>query len=346
MHLLVAVDAAHPLFEAGGVPGDVPVEKSPGELHVEPFARRVGADHVEGAALRGYLAEELDLDLAFAEIHPAVDLGDLAGETEPFEPPDQVDEGVTMLGEDDSLLLAGHGVFEVFAELVELRLVALGVHLLRQVEERLDLRALHDQFREGDGHDAPERLAFGDLVLFLSPLGGFLVAGLVLEHVLGVVELALHRRQFIGGDPARLDRLDEPVELLQTTLEGPEKGIGRTGQAALEDRHGEPGRRAVEDAGSVVVVVDVLGRLLVEGLLADLALGEVVAEGVADAARVDALPLEADHLLLGPADEVATSRIGGVGVEGIDCREDLGLQQSPERVVREVLAHVGRGSKE
>ena len=175
------------------------------------------------------------------------------------------------------------GLSRYFAELVELGLVALGVDLLRQVEEGLDLLPLRDQLGEGDGDDAAERLPFGDLVFLFAVLGRFLVAGLFLEHVLGVVELPLHRRQLVGGDLARLDRLDEPVELLQTPLERPQQGVGRAGQPALEDRHGQPGRRAVQDAGAVVVVVDVVGRLVVEGLLADLALRQVVAEGVADA---------------------------------------------------------------
>ena len=154
------------------------------------------------------------------------------------------------------------------------------------------------------------------------------------------------RRQLVGGDLARPDRLDQPVELLQATLEGAKQGVSRARQPALEDGHGEPGRRAVQDAGAVVVVVDVVGRLVVEGLLADLALRQVVAEGVADAARVDALAVEADHLLLGAADEVTAPGVGRIGVEGVHRRQDFGLQQPPESIVREVLAHVRRGGQE
>ncbi len=112
---------------------------------------------------------------------------------------------------------------------------------VRQVEEGLDLLPLRDQLREGNGDDTAERLPFGDLVFLLAVLRCFFVAGLFLEHVLDVVEIPLHRRQLIGRDFARLDRLDEPVELLQTTLERPQQGVGRAGQPALEDGHGEAG---------------------------------------------------------------------------------------------------------
>ena len=135
VHLLVAVDAAHPLLEPRRVPGDVPVEQPPGKLHVEALTRRVGADHVQGAAFVGRLAEELDLDLTLAKVHAAVNSSDLAGEAQPFEPPDEIDERVAMLGEDDPLLVARLGVVEVLAQLLELRLIPLGVYLLRQAEE-------------------------------------------------------------------------------------------------------------------------------------------------------------------------------------------------------------------
>ncbi len=346
MLLLVAVDAAHPLLQPGRVPGQVPVQQPPGELHVQPLARRVGADHVLGAALSPRPAEELDLPLPLAEVHPAVNLGDRPGEAEPFEPPDEVDEGVAVLGEDEQLLVPGLGVVQDLPELVELRLVPPGVHLPGQVQERPDLVPLGLEFRQRDRHDAAQGLGLGDLVLLLAPLGGLLVGGLLLEHVLGVVQLPLQGRQFLGGDPARLDEFDPLVELLGPAFEGPQQGVGRTGQPPLEDGHRQPGRRAVEDAGAVVVGLDVGGRLVVEGLLADLPPGEVVAERVADPARVDAFALEVDHLLLGTPEEVAAAGVVRVGVEGVHRGQGVGLQQPPEGVVGEVLAHVGRGRQQ
>ena len=230
-----------------------------------------------------------------------------------------------MLGEDDPLLVARLGVVEVFAELFELRLVALGVNLLGQGEQGLDLVPLCDQLGEGNGDDTAECLHFGNLVFLFAVLGSFLVAGFVLEHVLDVVQIALHRRQLGSGDFASPDRFDEAVELFQTSFERSKEGVRRARQPALKDRHGEASRRAVEDAGAIVIVVDVVGRFVVERLLADLALREVVAEGVADAAGVDALAVEADHLFLGASDEVTASRVGRVGVEGVYRREYFGL---------------------
>jgi hypothetical protein len=52
--LAVAVDAAHPLFEAVRVPGDVVVEEDVADLKVDALARGLGGDQ--------------DLDLAFAEL--------------------------------------------------------------------------------------------------------------------------------------------------------------------------------------------------------------------------------------------------------------------------------------
>ena len=43
---------------------------------------------------------------------------------------------------------------------------------------------------------------------------------------------------------------------------------------------------------------------------------------------------------------MAAAGVGRVGVEGVHRGEDVGLQQPPEGVVREVLAHVRRGGQQ
>ena len=86
-------------------------------------------------------------------------------------------------------------------------------------------------------------------------------------------------------------------------------------------------------------------RLVVEGLLADIALRQVVAQGVTDPVRVEPLALKINHLLLGPANEVTATSIRGVGVESIDRGQHVGFEQPPDCVIREVLAHVGRGGQ-
>ena len=144
---------------------------------------------------RPRLAEELDLLLALAGSPCRRGLGDLAGEAQALQPPDEEVERVAVLGEDDQLLVAELGVAQDLAELVELRLVPPGVDLRRQLQERSDLLPLGLQLRERDGDDAAQRLVLGDLVLLPAALGRLLVAGLLLEDVLGVVELPLQLAQ-------------------------------------------------------------------------------------------------------------------------------------------------------
>ena len=75
MLLTIAVDAAHALFQAGRIPGDVVIDHDPAELEVDPLGRRVGADHETRAPFAAGLAEALDLLLALGVVHAAVDHG-------------------------------------------------------------------------------------------------------------------------------------------------------------------------------------------------------------------------------------------------------------------------------
>ena len=56
--LAVAVDAAHALFQAGRIPGDIVVDHQPAELQVNPFTRGIRGQQVAGAPFGRRLAEE------------------------------------------------------------------------------------------------------------------------------------------------------------------------------------------------------------------------------------------------------------------------------------------------
>ena len=103
--LAVAVDAAHPLFEAVGVPGDVVVEQDVAALEVDAFAGRLGRHE--------------DLDRPFAELllgvqpgagvvaradsHAAVDAADAEAPLDQLG--DEVVERVLELGEEEQPLV-------------------------------------------------------------------------------------------------------------------------------------------------------------------------------------------------------------------------------------------------
>lgn len=64
-----AVDAAQPLLQSSGIPGQVIVDHQVPELQVDPLAGRFGGD-----ADLGFGAEDLLGVLAIVGIHPAVDV--------------------------------------------------------------------------------------------------------------------------------------------------------------------------------------------------------------------------------------------------------------------------------
>src|SRR5208337_4870985 len=217
--LLVAVDSSHPLFQPGGVPGYVPVQEPPGELKVDTLARGVGADHVKSTTLSRFLAEELDLILSLAELHPTVDLGNLTREPESLQSTNEILKGITMLGEDDELFVAVLGILQHFAKFLKLGLVPVGIDTLRQFQKLFDPIPFRDQFGERDGDDTAHDLLLGDLVLLYPCLGRFLVARLLVQNILRVVEFTLHLGELIDGDLPGLNRFDQTFELSQSTLE-------------------------------------------------------------------------------------------------------------------------------
>ena len=336
--LAVAVDAAHALFEARGVPGHVVVHHQPAELQVDALARGVGGDQVVGAALVGRAPEQVDLRLAPAVVEAAVNRRHLSGEAEPLEAADQELGGVAVLGEHDELLAGERGVAQHAAELLELRVFAVLGETPRPGEEGLDLAALLPELREGRRDDAAERAVLERLVaLAAARLVGVLVRRPGLEEVGRRGEPALAALQLVPPPGAhQVDRLVEPVE---AALERPHQGVGRAGQPPLEDAHRQPRRRAVQDARAVVDLADVARRRRVEGLLGR---AQPVAEGVAPPLRIQGAAVEADHLFLRPPDEVPPALGLGERPERVERRQRVGGEQAPEAVVGEVLPHVRR----
>ena len=108
-------------------------------------------------------------------------------------------------------------------------------------------------------------------------------------------------------------------------------------------------RRAAERferLGPVVVIAHVFRGLVVQLLLTVRSLGQLVAEGVAVALRVERPVVEVDHLLLGAADEVPQPGVGRELLEGVEGGEGVRQQQAPQVVVGVVLAHVRSGRQQ
>ena len=125
------VDAAHALLEPVRVPRDVVVDHQVAELEVDALAGRLGRHHDLGP-----LPELLLCGDALAQLHPAVDQGDVEVGAELL---DEVVERVLVLGEDEELLarvvaqaFLGHDV----EQLVQLPLGAGGLGLLGLDQQR------------------------------------------------------------------------------------------------------------------------------------------------------------------------------------------------------------------
>jgi hypothetical protein len=151
--------------------------------------------------------------------------------------------------------------------------------LWAQAEQVLNPQPLGLEFGQRHRDDAAQQVVLAGLVLFPAVLRRLLIASLHVEHVVGLVEPPLPPGEFLRRHPARLDGVDQVVETAQPALERPQQREGRAGQPPLEDAHRQPGGGAVEDAGPVVVGLDVVGRLVVEGLLADRTLGQLRGPG-------------------------------------------------------------------
>jgi hypothetical protein len=77
LFLAVAMDAAHALFQAHRVPGDVVVDHQPAELEVDTLAGGLGGDQHLGGFAELALGENAGAGrVAVADLHAAVDLRD------------------------------------------------------------------------------------------------------------------------------------------------------------------------------------------------------------------------------------------------------------------------------
>ena len=255
--LAIAVDAAHPLLQPVGVPGDVVVEEDVADLEVDPLARRLrGHQDLDRALAELLLGVEPRAGLvARAGLHPAVDGPDR--EAPVPEPADEMVEGVAELREDEQAL----------AGPVEEALVA------EQVLKPCELR-----FRPG-GLDRPglprEVPELGDLLPYLPGVCG---QGHRFEHPFEALALALlHLLDLVRAGEVRRRGAGQGLGLLQPFFEAPRAvfeaspqrmGAGR--QPALVQRHQEahragarivsPGRGlralALHEAGDLLVEVE------------------------------------------------------------------------------------------
>ena len=119
--LAVAVDAAHALLQAGGVPRDVVVGHQGAELQVDALPGGVRGDQVAGAV---GAAEALHLPLPLRPGHAAVNLRHPPGVAQPLQAAHQIVQGVPMLGEDQPLLLSAARRLQHFPQLLELGFIA------------------------------------------------------------------------------------------------------------------------------------------------------------------------------------------------------------------------------
>ena len=119
--LTVAVNAAHALFEADRVPGDVVVHHQAAELEVDPFTCGIGRHEETGTFS---LPKTLYLLLSFRPVHSAVDDRHLIRVAETLDAPHQEAHGVAVLGEDQPLVLGVPGIFEHPAKLLEIGFVS------------------------------------------------------------------------------------------------------------------------------------------------------------------------------------------------------------------------------
>ena len=121
-----------------------------------------------------------------------MDLCDLAGEPEAFEPAHQEVRRIAVLGENDELLVGVLRVAEHLAELFELGFLASIEQFPRLVEQVLNLETLRLELGKTDCDGATQSLGLEVLVLLAVSLGrGVFVGGLRLEQVIEVIEAPL-----------------------------------------------------------------------------------------------------------------------------------------------------------
>ncbi|MBT9160348.1 MAG: hypothetical protein DDT26_01625 [Dehalococcoidia bacterium] len=117
MGLLVSVDAPKPLLNAGGIPGDVVVDRGPAELQVDALAGSICRHH---EATPG--AEFFNLGFSLRVRHSPVDVRHFPGIAQSFKTPYQEVHGVPVFGEDEELLSFESFILNDLTQLLELGL--------------------------------------------------------------------------------------------------------------------------------------------------------------------------------------------------------------------------------
>ena len=159
--LAVAMDPAHPLFQAGRVPRNVVVDHQAAELQIDALARGVGGHHVARAVRT---AKGLHLAVAFLPVHAAMDLRCLPPVAEPLQAPHQVVHRVPVLTEDEPLLVLVLGPLQHLSQALELRLPPGVDQSARPLRQRLDLPGLAPQLLHTDHSDRAEHRVLVGLV--------------------------------------------------------------------------------------------------------------------------------------------------------------------------------------
>ena len=218
------MDAAHPLLQPVGVPGDVVVDHQVAELKVDAFSGRLGGDHDLGG-----LPEVAFLLDPVRQLHLPVDLGDLEVLGQVLH---QVIEGVLVLGEDQQLPAAVLFQPEAGDHVEEFGQLALGpavLDLLGQRQQRPHRLAFSFQLADGVGQ--PFLQGF-----FLSLPAGLLVK---VVKILNIGEQRGLERFAAAQVGCRVfQRFVDPVE---PPLQGPADRPGAGGDPALHGGQREPG---------------------------------------------------------------------------------------------------------
>ena len=173
-------------------------------------------------------AEELDLLVALAVVHAAVELRDLAGEAEPSSRSGGI-RRVAVLGEDDHLLLGEAWVLHRVEKLGKLRILLRSEEVLGHLSEFEDAVSLHDQVGQVLRDRGAEGLSLAGLV-GLGAVRLVLVGSHGLEEVeLGAFGLFLQVLLSLpeGLDAVVFDLLDRGFEAFGAPVKGALERVGR-----------------------------------------------------------------------------------------------------------------------
>ena len=340
------VDAAEPLLQPVGVPGQVVVDHQVRPLQVDPFAGGVGGQ--QHRDLRIVPERLLRLEPLFPP-YPAVDHHDRShAAKQRRDPVLQIPERVAVFGEKHELLarrrrrprdLAGsvrrrpfpdaarqpgrrEDLAEQARELPPLRVAALLPDTERealQLREGLDLRLQLDN-RAG-----------GSRLVQKACLGGLdLVLRCVLEvvYLVGIQRGRRQDRRGVGRS-APLEHLELPAPVLQSLpppAQRPVDRLGRRRQPPLENRQRKADGAGPPGVGERLGAVELLPHVIGDGgVEAGLRLGQRVRDGIGDPLREERLALERQQVLLhhpphqvrhvGRVDPVAEPPLEPVAVE-------------------------------